>query len=74
MAEYRGEPIYKIGFVSRSANDLREPMRVLGDSFQFCLQGADQYGAINGELINKAFNKGLAVERLCRTPSPLATA
>ena len=65
MAEYRGEPSYKIGFVSRSANDLREPMRVLGDSFQFCLQGADQYGAINGELINKAFNKGLAVERLC---------
>ena len=65
MAEYHGEPIYKIGFVARSANDLREPMRVLGDSFDFCLQGTDQFGAINGELINKAFNKGLAVERLC---------
>ena len=65
MAEYQGEPIYKIGFVSRNANDLREPMRVLGDSFDFCLQGTDQFGAINGELINKAFNKGKAVERLC---------
>ena len=65
MAEYHGEPVYKIGFVARSANDLREPMRVLGDSFDFCIQGTDQFGAINGELINKAFNKGLAVERLC---------
>lgn len=65
MAEYRGEPIYKICFVSPGAEGLREPMRVLGDSFDFCIQGADQFGAINGELINKAFNKGLAVERLC---------
>ena len=65
MAEYRGEPVYKVGFVSRDAADLREPMRVLGDSFDFCIQGTDQFGAINGELINKAFNKGLAVERLC---------
>ena len=65
MAEYQGEPIYKIGFVAREAQSLREPMRVLGDSFDFCIQGTDQLGTINGELINKAFNKGLAVERLC---------
>ena len=65
MAEYRGEPIYKVGFVARDAASLREPMRVLGDSFDFCIQGTDQFGAINGELINKAFNKGLAVQRLC---------
>lgn len=66
MAEYQGEPVYKVGFVSRDAAGLREPMRVLGDSFDFCIQGTDQFGAINGELINKAFNKGLAVERLCK--------
>lgn len=65
MAEYGGEPIYKIGFVSRDANGLREPMQVLGNDFDFCIQGTDQLGAINGELINKAFNKGMAVERLC---------
>lgn len=65
MAEYQGESIYKIGFVCRSAADLREPMRALGDSFDFCIQGTDQLGSINGELINKAFNKGMAVERLC---------
>ena len=66
MAEYQGEPVYKIGFVARSADDLREPMRLLSDEFDFCVQGADQYGAINGELINKVFNKGKAVERLCQ--------
>lgn len=65
MAEYQGMPVYKMGFVSPSAAGLREPMRVLGDAFDFCIQGTDQLGAINGELINKAFNKGLAVERLC---------
>lgn len=65
MAEYRGEPVYKIGFVCRNAEDLREPMRMLGDSFEFCIQGTDEWGGINGELINKAFNKGMAVERLC---------
>lgn len=66
MAEFRGEPVYKVGFVSRDAASLREPMQVLGDSFNFCIQGTDQYGiAINGELINKAFNKGSAVKRMC---------
>lgn len=65
MAEYQGEPVYKIGFVCRDAEDLREPMRVLGDSFAFCIQGTDEWGGVNGELINKEFNKGMAVERLC---------
>ena len=66
MAEFRGEPVYKVGFVSRDMASLREPMRLLEDSFVFCIQGTDQYGiAINGELINKAFNKGSAVERMC---------
>lgn len=66
MSEFRGEPVYKVGFVARDAASLREPMRLLEDSFSFCIQGTDQYGiAINGELINKAFNKGWAVERLC---------
>lgn len=66
MAEYQGEPVYKIGFVCRNAEDLREPMRVLENSFDFCIQGTDKLGGVNGELINKAFNKGMAVERLCK--------
>lgn len=64
MAEYQGEAIYKIVFMCRAAGDLREPMQKLGAEFNFCIQGADEYGVINGELINKAFHKGTAVRRL----------
>lgn len=65
MAEYKGEPIYKIVFMSRDAQSLERPRMLLQDEFDFCIQDADKYGIINGELINKAFNKGSAVKRLC---------
>lgn len=66
MERYDGEPIYKIVFMCRSSEDLLEPKRQLESTFNFCIQDADQYGIINGELINKAFNKGTAVMRLCK--------
>ena len=65
MAEYQGEPIYKIVFMARDAESLRAPRRALEAEFQFCLQAPDSFGAINGELINRKFNKGTAVRRLC---------
>lgn len=65
MGEYQGEPIYKIVFMAKNAQDLRRPMDILGSAFDFCVQGADPCGMINGELINKSFNKGTAVRRLC---------
>jgi len=65
MAQYRGEPIYKIVFMSRSLDRLDEPRCALQDEFDFCIQDPDEYGIINGELINKQFNKGTAVKRLC---------
>lgn len=65
MGEYRGEPIYKIVFMAKNAQDLRRPMDILGSAFDFCVQGTDPCGMINGELINKSFNKGTAVRRLC---------
>lgn len=64
MAEYRGEPIYKIVFMCRERAQLEEPVRVLGEEFDFCIQDADQFGILNGELINKQFNKGTAVKGL----------
>lgn len=65
MGEYQGEPIYKIVFMAKNAQDLRRPMDILGSAFDFCVQGADPCGMLNGELINKSFNKGTAVRRLC---------
>lgn len=65
MTEYQGEPIYKIVFMSPGMDALQKPMELLGAEFDFCIQEADQNGIINGELINKQFNKGTAVRRLC---------
>lgn len=74
MAEYSGKPVYKIVLMSPSMEQLAEPMELLSDEFQFCIQEEEALaGAINGELINRKFNKGKAVERVCRhlglTPS-----
>lgn len=66
MAEYDGEPIYGLTFMSRGTERLSKPIEMLQDEFQFCIQDTDACGIVNGELINKAFNKGTAVTRLCK--------
>lgn len=65
ISEYRGERLYKILFMCRNQADLSEPIRLLGDEFNFCIQDIDSAGYVNGELINRKFNKGLAIRRLC---------
>lgn len=65
MSEYDGEPIYGMAFMSRGTERLEKPMQELRDEFDFCIQDQDACGIVNGELANKAFNKGKAVERLC---------
>lgn len=67
MEDYAGEAIYKIILMSPGMQALAEPMRVLGDEFDFCIQAPTDIGTariINGELINKQFNKGTGVRRL----------
>lgn len=66
MAEYDGEPIYGLVFMSRGMEPLRRPIEALRNEFHFCIQDTDACGIVNGELMNKAFNKGLAVQRLCQ--------
>lgn len=64
MAEYRGEPVYKLVFMCRKAEQLRRPRQLLESEFNFCIQDTDRFGIINGELINRKFDKGTAVRRL----------
>lgn len=64
MAEYRGEPLYKLVFMCREAGQLRRPRQLLEAEFDFCLQDAGPSGILNGELINRKFDKGAAVRRL----------
>ena len=37
----------------------------LREDFDFCIQERDRSGIINGEVVNKLFDKGRAVERVC---------
>ena len=65
MREYRGQPVYKIVIMCRSREQLVKPQEVLASDFTFCIQEEDSYGVINGEVVNKLFDKGKAVERVC---------
>lgn len=65
MKEYKNQPIYKIVFVSPAKEQLTEPQQVLAADFEFCIQNKDACGFINGELVNRKFDKGKAVQRVC---------
>lgn len=65
MTEYSAEPVYKMVFASRGMERLRVPMQILQDDFYFCIQDPDARQIVNGDLINRTFNKGTAVHRLC---------
>ncbi|MDO4170847.1 MAG: HAD family hydrolase [Lachnospiraceae bacterium] len=65
MKTYQNQPIYKIVFMCQNKEQLDEPISVLERDFMFCVQEPDQYGIVNGELINRKFDKGRGVERVC---------
>ena len=65
MAEYKGQPVYKVVVMFQSEKQLEEPRRVLGKTFDFCIQESDRYGFINGELIKNEYNKGIALKKVC---------
>lgn len=65
MSEYAGQPIYKVVMMFQNAEQLTEPRKVLGETFDFCIQERDGFGFVNGELIKKEYNKGTALRRVC---------
>lgn len=65
MKEYRGQPVYKIVIMSPSREQLDKPIEALASDFVFCLQEKNENGFINGEVVNRKFDKGKAVERVC---------
>lgn len=69
LSEYHGEPVYKIVFMCTNGGEdqLAEPKRELEAEFQFCMQDAGTWhGLVGGEIINRLFDKGRAVERVCK--------
>ncbi len=63
ISEYDGAPLYKIVFMCRERRELAPVEAALGDRFQFVVQG-EICGCLNGEMINRKFDKGLGVRIL----------
>ena len=67
LADYKGEPLYKIVYIAEHSKDLDEAKRLYEDRFVFCeskLDGLDG-GYVNGELINRKFDKGRGIKAVC---------
>ena len=67
LADYKGEPLYKIVYIAERSEDLDEAKRLYEDRFVFCeskLDGLDG-GYVNGELINRRFDKGRGIKAVC---------
>ncbi|MDE7310345.1 MAG: HAD family hydrolase [Eubacterium sp.] len=66
MKQYQGQPVYKIVIMSLSRKNLEEPQNLLSHEFAFCIQDENTGGLINGEIVNRKFDKGRAVEKVCQ--------
>lgn len=65
MKEYAGQPIYKVIVMSPDAKRIKQAAKELEKDFFFCIQDENIYGIVNGEVINRQFNKGKALLRVC---------
>lgn len=65
MRDYDGSPIYKVVIMCEELSQLDEAKKALGSEFNFVVQEVKAVHCINGEIINKAFNKGLGVKIIC---------
>ena len=61
------EPVYKIVFIAPNEACLTEVKRQYEDQFVFCESrlGDEGGGIVNGELINRKFNKGSGIRAIC---------
>ncbi len=66
IEEYDGSPVYKIIVYCEHAEQLIPVRAVMERTFQFVLQDNFGYGCVNGEIINRAFDKGRGVAMVAR--------
>lgn len=61
MHEYDGRPVYKIVFMCTEARQLEPARAALERDFKFVVQDVAAHRCLNGELINRSFDKGKGV-------------
>lgn len=62
MSEYDGRPIYKVVFMCQRAEQLVPAREALEKDFNFVVQDVAAHNCLNGELINRKFDKGRGVK------------
>lgn len=67
IEKYHGEPVYKIVFIAPNEECLTEVKRQYESQFVFCESrlGDEGGGIVNGELINRKFDKGTGIKAIC---------
>ncbi|MBQ1460193.1 MAG: HAD family hydrolase [Oscillospiraceae bacterium] len=66
MSRYDGRPIYKIVFMCADAGQLQSARKALEGEFSFLVQDVTGANYVNGELINRKFDKGTGVRLVAR--------
>ena len=61
MSRYDGRPIYKIVFMCSEEKQLEPARAALGQDFRFVVQDMAAFRCLNGEMVNRKFDKGLGV-------------
>ena len=64
MAEYDGRPIYKVVFMCKDVSQLAPAIEALEKDFFFLVQDMAAANCLNGELVNRKFDKGLGIRRV----------
>ena len=67
MAQYDGRPIYKVVFMCTRMDQLAPARAVLEENYNFVVQDVAAHNCLNGEIINKAFDKGKGVRIVAET-------
>ena len=64
MSTYDGSPIYKVVIMCTAMEQLADAKAALEKDFAFVIQEVKAHSCLNGELVNRKFDKGLGVRLL----------
>lgn len=65
ISEYDGRPIYKVVIMCNEDKQLEEARTLFEKDFVFAIQDVAAHNCLNGDLVNRAFDKGQAIKRVC---------
>ena len=67
MERYGGRPIYKIVYMCQTREQLQPAIDAVGHELNFVIQALSDHNCLNGELINRRFDKGTGVRLIAQT-------